>query len=404
VPAVAGIPTPGPVPRGSARVIRLELKDPPTIGTTAAGQAIPLGGFSGLRFLGHTPEGRMRFLTLTDRGPNADEYEEGDDTKRPFLLPDFQPRVVFLEADPKTGLLRVEKQILFTRPGGRKFSGLPQRQGNETPVDLHGRLLPYDPQGGDTEGVGMLADGTFWVAEEYGPSLLHFSAEGELIETLKPGNGLPKVLENRRLNRGFEGFVVDGQTGYAVVQSPLDNPVSKGAKNSKNSRIVRIIAVNLEEKRTEAQYAYVLESTETDKIGDLAIESAGTLLVVERDGNEGSGASKKVYRVKLAGATNLQLLPDRVAGPGGVLERTKPEDLAKIKVQPVSKQEVADLGSFGILPEKVEGIDVAGDYLAFCTDNDFGLAGGLDQKTGLATMKEEKPMLFLLPKGTWRAR
>ncbi|RZA04343.1 MAG: esterase-like activity of phytase family protein [Proteobacteria bacterium] len=383
-------------------MIRFVLDKPPAVGTTAAGQEIALGGFSGLRYLGTSPEGKLRFLTLTDRGPNADEYEVGEETHRPFLIPDYQPRLIFLEADITAGTLTVEKQILLTRPAGKKFSGLPQRKGMEVPVTAQGETLPFDPQGGDTEGVGLMPDGSFWIAEEYGPSLLHFSAAGELVETLKPGNGLPKVLENRRLNRGFEGFAVDGNIGYAIVQSPLDNPVSKGAKNSKDSRIVRIIAVDLEEKRTEAQYAYILESSKTDKIGDLAVEAPGVLLVVERDGKAGPKSSKKVFRVKLEGATNLQLLSDRVVGKGGSLELTKPEALAKLKITPVAKEEVVDLTRAGILPEKVEGIDIAGDYLAFCTDNDFGLAGGLDRKTGLAELKEEKPMLFLLPKEVWR--
>ncbi|RYZ98617.1 MAG: hypothetical protein EOP11_20425, partial [Proteobacteria bacterium] len=48
-PSTAGIPTPGPVPRGGSPVIRFVLDKPPAVGTTAAGQEIALGGFSGLR-------------------------------------------------------------------------------------------------------------------------------------------------------------------------------------------------------------------------------------------------------------------------------------------------------------------------------------------------------------------
>ncbi len=223
-----------------------------------------------------------------------------------------------------------------------------------------------------------------------------------LIGTLKPGNGLPKVLENRRLNRGFEGLAISGNKAYVALQSPLDNPPSEGEKTSKKSRIVRIIEVDLEENRTAAQYAYVIESKKTDKIGDLTVESDGVLLVVERDGKSGPESSKKVFRVRLEGATNLQLLPDRVVGKGGSLERTKPEELAGAGIKPVAKEEVVNLAALGLQVEKVEGIDVAGDFLAFVTDNDFGLNGELNRKNGEAGFKDEKPSLYLVPKGFWK--
>ena len=45
----------------------------PSIGTTAGGQSIALGGFSGLAFEGiDTTTGRYKFVAHTDRGPNAE--------------------------------------------------------------------------------------------------------------------------------------------------------------------------------------------------------------------------------------------------------------------------------------------------------------------------------------------
>jgi len=56
----------------------------PSIGATAAGQQLFLGGFSGLHFEGVDPKtGRYKFITHTDRGPNA----EPTGILRPFLLP-----------------------------------------------------------------------------------------------------------------------------------------------------------------------------------------------------------------------------------------------------------------------------------------------------------------------------
>ena len=58
--------------------------------TTADGQTIELGGFSGLYYDGVASNGNLKFFTVPDRGPNGDPT--GD--QRPFLLPDYQARVV----------------------------------------------------------------------------------------------------------------------------------------------------------------------------------------------------------------------------------------------------------------------------------------------------------------------
>ncbi|HEY6126481.1 MAG TPA: hypothetical protein VIV63_17640, partial [Steroidobacteraceae bacterium] len=49
-----------------------EWRDLPVVGKTAAGQKINLGGFSGLAFEGTTLDGRLKFITHTDRGPNGE--------------------------------------------------------------------------------------------------------------------------------------------------------------------------------------------------------------------------------------------------------------------------------------------------------------------------------------------
>ena len=80
----------------------------PSIGATAAGQKLFLGGFSGLHFEGIDPRtGRYKFLTHTDRGPNA----EPNGIDRPFLLPGFAPEIVRFELDRKKGALILTERL-----------------------------------------------------------------------------------------------------------------------------------------------------------------------------------------------------------------------------------------------------------------------------------------------------
>ena len=102
----------------------------------------------------------------------------------------------------------------------------------EPTFDLAGRVLPADPAGVDPEGVAALADGNFWVCEEYGPSLMQVDAAGVVRRRWTPDGHtlagaeavLPSGARRRRLNRGFEGVTAsgDGRFLYAVFQSALE--------------------------------------------------------------------------------------------------------------------------------------------------------------------------------------
>ncbi len=390
-------------PNEENSVKKLQLLNPPSIGKSSSGQEFFLGGFSGLRYVGKSEDGRYRFISHTDRGPNAQEVEQGKSTKRPFALPDFQPRILYFLVDPLKGSWEIEQQILLKRPDRKSLSGLPQREGQEVPTNLAGRVLPFDPYGLDLEGIGMAPDGSYWMVDEYGPSLVKFNSEGKMLEILRPGSGLPKILEQRRLNRGFEGAAIYGNRFYAILQSPLDNPLSEGARNSKKSQVVRILEVDLAKKRTLGQFAYLLDAEKSDRVGDLAFDGIRSLLVLEHNGKSGSKSYKKVYRANLTLATNLQLVSDRIAGPGGTLESWDADRLQASGIQVVNKEEVVDLDRLGIREEKVEGIEIVEDeWLVVLTDNDFQLSGELDSSTGFAKEKAEPSALYFIPASFWR--
>jgi hypothetical protein len=86
----------------------------------------------------------------------------------------------------------------------------------------------------DSEGLVALADGSFWVSDEYGPFITHFDRNGTEIERLSPwgadaghnvdtAHPLPAELTLRTKNKGMEGLTVtpDGRTLVGIMQSAL---------------------------------------------------------------------------------------------------------------------------------------------------------------------------------------
>lgn len=383
-----------------------EFPEMPVVGATPAGQELRLGGFSGLLFEGVDKEtGELLFLTHTDRGPNADSVDLDDDGKdeRPFALPDFNPVLVHFALDPRSGTITLREEIHLKDKDGRQLTGLPNvvklpgiPRADEPPVDLLGHDLPVDPSGVDLEAVVHAADGTWWMGDEYRPSLLHFDADGRLIERYVPsgsnedGNdfgveALPAALAQRQDNRGFEALALDGTMLYAFMQSPIDNPASDGDVNAESSRWTRLIAFDTEKAETVGEYLYLLEGGDVDKLGDAVALGNGEFLVLERDDVAGPDARKYIYRISLEGATNLlEGSARRLEGPDQGLEILSEAELASAGIRPVLKRLFVDLTAAGYeLLDKPEGMAlVDSDTVALINDDDFGIAGGFDPATG----------------------
>lgn len=147
-------------------------------------------------------------------------------------LPDFQPLIAELQVmGDRIELMQVLRLATPDGPlSGRALPGSAEAAMEPT-FDLTGHPLTPDPRGVDTEGLVALADGGFWVSEEYGPSLLRVDADGLVLSRWTPkGLGLPGAEERlpaaalgRRLNRGFEGLAIspDERWLYVVFQSAL---------------------------------------------------------------------------------------------------------------------------------------------------------------------------------------
>ena len=228
------------------RVNPLRWRDPPLeeIEAPKGKLRLTLSPGSGLTRRPGDPPGRV--WGLGDRGPNMKiktaRQRYGLEHLKPLKdlagakvlpLPDFQPLLAELQVDAD----RVELvRTLPLRTLAGPFSGRPLPGGDnasmEPAFDLGGQPLATDAAGCDPEGVAALADGGFWVSEEYGPSLLRVDADGVVTARWTPEGlalpgaepRLPAAARRRRLNRGFEGLCLsaDERWLYAVFQSALE--------------------------------------------------------------------------------------------------------------------------------------------------------------------------------------
>ncbi len=395
----------------------------PSIGATAAGQDLFLGGFSGLHFEGIDPNtDQLNFITHTDRGPNA----EPTGISRPFLLPEFTPEIVRFQLDRNTWALTITERIPLKNQEGDPLTGLPNTSINglpetpyndEEPVDLLGNVLPLDLLGGDFEGLVVDPnDGSFWMVDEYRPAIYHFGTNGVLIDRFVPKGTaeqadqpdgtfgtevLPEVLAQRRQNRGFEAIAYDGGKIYAFVQSPLRNPATLLNGDLNAMRNIRVVEFDPATHATR-QFIYVLDNpppgnnsadTRADKIGDAVSFENGEFLVVERDDDsvpddDPSTIEKKIYRFNLTGATDVSDLSGTIGATGKMVDELTVSEMVANGIQPLAKILHVDLNAAGYnRVQKVEGLALIDPQtLAVLNDNDFGVANIIVNVDGTFTV------------------
>lgn len=255
--------------------------------------------------------------------------------------------------------------ILFTGPDGTPTTGLDADvTGSITypgfpilPVATYeGDGFGGEGSGGkrisvDTEGLVLDKDGGFWISDEYGPYIYKFSAEGKMIQAIKPpdafiphrngsvsfsGNSPPiynpdevvnpeETETGRDNNQGLEGLTAspDGKTLYALLQSALDQ---EGGPDNPNRKQARLLEYDISSSKTKYKAEYVvtlpLYTDPTEKKASKATKVAGQseilslgddqFLILARDSNAGHGAksSMSVYRhadvFDISKATNIK--------------------------------------------------------------------------------------------------
>ncbi|MBX7447283.1 esterase-like activity of phytase family protein [Mycolicibacterium sp. 3033] len=370
---------------------------------TAGGVAVQSSGAGSA--IAAVPGRPDQIYGLTDRGPNVDGRT---DNEKVLPVTDYSPQIVrYTLAD---GVAREEQVIVLKDPDGNPLNGLVVDVGDtggETMVDIDGNLMPNSDRGLDSEGLVALDDGTFWVADEYGPFVIHFGADGTELERLSPYDGsLPGELAMRDPNRGMEGLTItpDGSTLVGVMQSALATPGIDGS--AKGVPLTRIVTVELDT-RESRMYLLPLADPQSSKVlvSEITALSKTEFLIDERNTALSPGSDKKIYVADISAATDVgphSTIPGTRydADAGGLLVDGQPieafvgvstdaeaiQKLQGVGIEAATKTLKLDLG--GLLDElnpegmffghdKVEGVVTpdGGRTLILSNDSDYGLVG-----------------------------
>jgi hypothetical protein len=157
----------------------------------------------------------------------------------------------------------------------------------------------------DIESVRAEHDGTLWFGDEFGPFLLHTTADGLVLDAPYPLPGvmspqnpsLGSATPNLPRSKGFEGMAItpNGKLLYPMLEGPLTTDPDQ------HRLIINQFDLGTRE-YTGEQWFYRLEAdTNTGQsIGDFTAVTDRTFLVIERDNFEGVlAAFKKIFLVDL---------------------------------------------------------------------------------------------------------
>lgn len=347
---------------------------------------------------------------IGDRGPNLkvklaihryglDHLARHEETDGAKVMPSLAIGPALTELEIEGDRVTILRTLPLRTPAGDPLLGLPPpyslAEEYEPALALDGTLLAPDPSGADTEGVAVAPDGSFWIGEEYGPSLLRVAPDGTVGARLVPEgcaawfadaaypirDTLPAITARRRLNRGFEALALsdDGATLYCAFQSPLAHP---DVAAHRRARHVRLWLLDTATERVTGQYLYPLDSPRSFardqaagdfdradiKVSELAVLGRNLLLVLER-----GALTTKLYAVDLeAGAA----LDPRHLDPGTRPTIEQLSGAGDLDLPVLAKTLIFSTDDFPEISADLEGmVQLSPRQLLLVNDNDFGIEG-----------------------------
>lgn len=245
---------------------------------------------------------------------------------------DFNLRLYNISLDAKTassgaGAVKVNKFIQLGDPDKK----IPFFIINEATPER--TLTGYDF---DIESFVVAKDGTIWIGEEFGPYLLHFSAEGKLLsapvstpdfgpgkdptkDTVRSPNNVgvlssspaPGAMSVANLggSRGFEGMAIN------PAKTKL-YPMLEGTVAGDTAGLLRIHEFDLATSKFTGLVGFYKLEDPSYSIGDMAVVNDNEYLVLERDQASGATAKfKRLYKIDFskkdaAGVVQKELVAD----------------------------------------------------------------------------------------------
>ena len=201
----------------------------------------------------------------------------------------------------------------------------------------------------DTEGLVLAHDGSFWISDEYGPYIYHFSPAGSMISAIAPpaafiprrngtisfSSDTPPLYNpnetvvpedpatGRANNQGFEGLSLspDGKTLSALLQSALDQEGGTSDSGRRYARFLQYDISNSDNPSLLAEHVVPLPfytsgkgNTKVAAQSEIHALSSTQFLVLARDSGKGFGDGKSdtesLYRhidvFDITGATDIK--------------------------------------------------------------------------------------------------
>lgn len=351
--------------------------------------------------------GGNTFVALPDRGPNATSYNANVDntvsyisrfqTVNMTLAPSSSGSGLPMILTPvltQTTLLSSSQALVYGSGAGINlgtgapasntastfyFSGRSDNFGGSNSGNaLNGR---FDP-----EAIRVSADGrSVFISDEYGPYVRQFDrTTGVLIRNFElpakyyapnqnavgdteiSGNAIGRVA-----NKGMEGLAItpDGKTIIGIVQAPMAQDAAISASN----KLLRIIAIDVATGAIKGEYGYKL--TTGSGVSEITAINDHELVTLERDGKglgDGSNAAvKTLFKIDLAGATDISSLTGLAAANAAVAKTSFLDVVAVLGANGITKANV---------PAKLEALAFGADIMVngtlthtlwMANDNDF---------------------------------
>lgn len=270
------------------------------------------------------------------------------------------------------------------------------------PAIVSGRLLTgYDF---DVESIAAAADGTYWIGEEFGPYVLHFGADGTLLDEpiphpyLKSPNN-PAVLaqpgtQTLASSRGFESlaFNATGDRLYAVPEGAPTVDALRPVPG--DERVVELFEIDPAAKAyTGVTYKYRKDGPQTGNaivIGDTTNVGGNKYVLIERDSLFGANAVVK----------RLYLIDLDVVGADGILVKKLLVDLLHISDPLDIAGDLAGAPSadeFSLPFDSIESVRKLDDFtLAVAIDTNYptedGRVPGTPDDTEIITIEFAEPL------------